>query len=56
VPASSPVEALRLHPLIRARLGPVDMRCVSVLRVQDGLIVDLLLRNRPARSPVIDRG
>jgi hypothetical protein len=41
------VSVTRLHPLIRRELRTVDLRRTDILRVQDGLAVDVIVRNGP---------
>lgn len=52
---ASPVQTLRLHPLIRERLGVVDLRRMRILAVEDGLVVDLVLENHPRPWPRLSR-
>lgn len=46
---SAEVSVTRLHPLIRRELRDVDLRRTDILRVQDGVAVDVIVRNAPAR-------
>jgi hypothetical protein len=42
------VSVTRLHPLIRRELRDVDLRRTDILRVQDGVAVDVIVRNAPS--------
>jgi hypothetical protein len=44
---STRVETVRLHPMIRAEVGIVDLRRIRILSVVDGLAVDLIVENQP---------
>ena len=41
------VSVTRLHPLIRRELREVDLRRTDIMRVQDGVAVDVIVRNTP---------
>ena len=41
------VQTTTLHPLIHREIGPVDLRRMQVVTVEDGVALDVIVWNRP---------
>jgi hypothetical protein len=48
--SDSSLRVTQLHPLIREQLPMIDLRRTDILRVENGVVVDLIVRNAPRRA------
>jgi hypothetical protein len=54
-PRTNTAHVTQLHPLIRRHLGVVDLRRTRILRVEDGLAVDVIVRNAQSTTTPLQR-
>jgi hypothetical protein len=54
-PRTNAALVTQLHPLIRRHLGVVDLRRTRILRVEDGLAVDVIVRNAQSTTTPLQR-